>query len=749
MVKDLLQSIEIFLKGSSFNRGLILTLAAIVPLITFHYLNLFAFAPSIAVGVFLNAPSDIPGSFKRKILGILYSILITMLTTALIFLSKPYLVLLIIVIAILSFCISIISAYGFRASLISFSGLLAIVLALAIQKETLSEILIHVGLIGVGGLWYLGLSLLFYWIFPKKDDDQLLSDVLHLTGEYLSTRALLLTQNKNRSKLQKELFKLQTQISDKHETLREILLAERKRSGRSHFDEKRVLIFTSIIDIFELALANTLDYNKIDSVFDSKSDFLKPFREFNLILGNHLKKLSRAVITRDPIPDKNELLKAYSNLEKGITDYVEHIGLPKAREGAMMLHNLADYQEQLLEETRSIRRALANVKIDSKLSLKSKEAAQFITQEEYSPSIIIQNLSFNSPIFRHSLRLTVAIILAFALGKLFDIKNAYWIILTLIVIMRPNYGLTKERTINRIIGTIIGAVIAIAIIMITKNVVVYSVLAALSLLFAFALIQENYRIGALFITLHIIFLYALLYPDSLSVVKFRVIDTFIGAALALLTTYFLWPNWELNNLSQSLKSVIDHNKSYLLATQALYHKKSATALEYKKPRKDAFLAISNLNAAFQRITQDPKSKQKELALIYKIVTLNNTLLAAIASMGSFIKNHKTTEASTHFDDFVKYIELNLEASSAMLGNNFNTTKENQPDISSAQSKLLNSYTSLSEARNKELNAGVTDITPETLNYLQEAHLIYNQLTWLKTLSDNLKNSTKKYVDIFN
>ncbi|WP_435137883.1 FUSC family membrane protein [Formosa sp. A9] len=747
MVNDYLLALKLFFKSSSFQRGLILTIGALIPLFLFSYLNIFHLAPSIAVGVLLNAPSDIPGSLKRKIIGTLCSIVITMFATTVILFSKPFLLILITVISLLSFCISLISAYGFRGSLISFSGLLAIALALAIQKETATDIWIHVGLIGIGGLWYILVSLCFYWIAPKTDDDQLLSDLLTLTGDYLITRANLFNKTIAHDELQKDLFQLQTQISDKQETLREILLAERKRSGRSHFDEKRVLIFIALVDIFELALANSLDYNKINTLFKANTDYLAPFKNLNLVMGNHLKTLSKVIITKEKVPSKDELLKALALASDGITKYVDAIGLPKAREGAMMLHNLYDYQEQLLEEIRSIRRALANVKDNSKLLPKSKDAAQFITQEEYSLSILFQNLSLKSPIFRHTLRLTIAVLLAFIIGEFFNIKNAYWIILTLIVIMRPNYGLTKERTINRIVGTLIGAGIAIGIIALTQNVVVYSILAAVSLLLAFSFIQQNYRIGALFITVNIIFVYALLYPDTLSVIKFRVVDTVIGAALALGTTYFIWPNWEFKNLNQTIKSVIDKNTTYLLATQNLYHTKTVTEIEYKIPRKEAFLAMSNLNAAFQRMTQDPKSKQKELTLIYKIVTLNNTMLAAIASMGSFIKNHKTTPPSKQFNDFIKYIQQNLEACSAIL-NESPAYNANKPDIVAAQTKLLHSYNTLSEARNKEIETGKIDIHPETLNHLQEAHLIYNQLTWLKTLSDNLKKATQQYAVIF-
>ncbi|MHA7943371.1 FUSC family protein [Formosa sp. 3Alg 14/1] len=748
MIKDNLKSIELFFKGSHFYRGVILTTSILIPLVLFYFLGIFSYAPSIAIGVFLNAPSDIPGSLKRKINGTLLSILLTATTTCIILFAKPYFYLLIVFIPLLTFLISLLSAYGFRGSLIAFSGLLAMVIGLGVHYDTPSQILIHSALIACGGLWYLLYTLLVNRLIPKKDEDQVISETLLLTGKYLKVRAKLITKKNNRTKLQNELFLLQTQISEKHETLREMLLTERKRSGRSHFDEKRLLIFISLVDIFELALANNLDYTKIDTHFSERKQHLKPFKNLNFVMGNHLIMLSESVIKGNKIPTKNKLLKALNKASKGIKHYVDDVQLPKAREGAMMLHNLYDYQEKLLYEIRSIRRVMANVKNASSLKLQDTEAIQFITHQEYSPTIYVENMSFKSPIFRHTLRLMISMLAAFLFGEFFEIRNAYWIMLTVIVIMRPNYGLTKERTKNRIIGTLIGAVFAIAIIMLTTNTIVYAILAALSLTFAFSLIQQNYRVGATFITTYIIFVYALLDPNAMTVIKFRVIDTLIGALISLCTTYFLWPNWEYKNLNEVIESVVKNSTIYLLATQDLSHNRNRDNLNYKLSRKEAFLAVGNLNAAFQRMTQDPKSKQIELDLIYKIVTLNHTFLAAVASLGSFIQHHKTREASEQFDVFINHIKNNLDYTFALLHKDEIKPLHPGADISDAEDKLLLNFQKLSKKRNKEIEKGKKIIDKSMLNDLQEAHLIYNQLLWLKGLSESLKKSTEKYVNAF-
>ncbi|OBX27292.1 putative membrane protein YccC [Gelidibacter algens] len=742
-MKAYLKTIEIFLKSSHFYRGVRLSFAVVTPLAILYFLGYFEYALAIVMGAFLNAPGDIPGSLKRKVNAILISTVLTMVIFTLVLFCKPYFPLLIIMLAVISFFVSLISVYGFRASLVSFSGLLAMVLAFAVQKDTAQEIFSHVLLMGCGGLWYLFVSFVFRKLAPKKDEIQFLSETLTLIGDYLKLRARLLTKKTKRQELMQQAFVLQSKINEKHETLRELLLLERKRSGRSHYDEKHLLIFISSVNIFELIEAKHLDYDEIDRLFSDKK-YLKASKNLNKVMGNQLITLSDLLIQNDKVSDKDALLNALSKVKDNITQYIEDIQLPKAREGALVLRNLYDYQEQISQEIRAIRRVMANVTDASKVSLKRQDTTQFLTLQEYRLNVIVQNFSLKSTLFRHALRFTVAIIFAFVLGTLLDIRNTYWILLTIIVIMRPNYGLTKERSKDRIIGTLIGAAIAIGIVLLTQNVIVYSVLAIISLTLAFALVQQNYKSSAALITINIVFVYSLINPDAFQVIQYRVIDTIIGASIAVVANYTLWPSWEAMNLKSVLVDALNKNRKYLLATQQLYHDKSKNELGYKLARKEAFLAISNLNAAFQRLTQDPKSKQKEFQLIYGMVTLNQTMVSAIASIGSFVINHQTTPASKEFDALILRIANTLQSSCSILDTDQEDCETTSIDIEKAQEKLLQSYHSLSKARDEDILKGQTDLDTETLHNLQEAYLIANQLVWLKTLSENLKKSTLKY-----
>ncbi len=743
-LKDLIKQLELFLKSTNFDRGIRIGVGIVVPFGVLYLLGYSQYAPAVVLGTFLNAPGDIPGSFKRKVNAILISIGLTMVITAIIHLSKPFLPVLFVALAVITFIISLISVYGFRASLVSFSGLLAMVIALAVPKETVTEIFAQVALMGLGGLWYLIVSLIFQKLAPKKDQNQLLSNTLQLIGKYLKLRAKLLTNKNKREEGLKQTFVLQSQINDKHETLRETLLTARKRSGRSRYEEKQLLIFLSSIKIFELIEAKHLDYDTIDGIFGERKEYLKASKKLNKKMGNHLIRLSELLIQNDKIPENKILLAALAKANDIITEYINKVKLPEAREGALVLKNLYDYQEQLLQEIQAIRKVMANVQDASKISLKRQNSTQFLTLQEYRLNVLLQNFSLSSTMFRHSLRLTIAIIFAFMLGVVFDIQNTYWILLTIIVIMRPSYGLTRTRSKDRIIGTLIGAVIAVGIVLITQNVVVYAVLAFVSLIFAFSLLQLNYKSAAALITISIIFVYCLINPDAFEVIQYRVLDTVIGSVIAVLANYLIVPSWEVNNLKQVLLNALKMNRDYLLATQALYQDPSTNKLPYNLARKEAFLAISNLNAAFQRLTQDPKSKQKEFQLIYEIVTLNQTMISAIASIGNFMINHRTTPASVEFNRLMERIAKTLQMSFDCLNTTSSMVKINEESIEDAQDKLLDKYRLLSNMRDENIKKGNTELDTETLHGLQEAYLIANHMNWLKSLSENLEKTTNSY-----
>jgi uncharacterized membrane protein YccC len=103
--------------------------------------------------------------------------------------------------------------------------------------------------------------------------------------------------------------------------------------------------------------------------------------------------------------------------------------------------------------------------------------------------------------------------------------------------MRQGYGLTKERTFQRIFGTILGGFIAFGILSFVHDSTILGGLLLLRCFFGFSFTPTNYKVGATFVTIYVIFIYGIL-TNIEDVIQYRVLDTFVGAVLSFLANYF-------------------------------------------------------------------------------------------------------------------------------------------------------------------------------------------------------------------
>jgi len=732
-----------FFKSLNFLRAFVMAIAMVLPIfLSKYYLGDLAYGFSVALGVLFCSPANIPGSVKHNFYGILTAIALSFSMTFLFGLIINSIWLVIPVLGFAIFLVSYLSVFGFRASLVSFAGLLAIVLSFANDYNEVS-LFTHSFLVLAGGLLYLGLSLLTAILLPKAQTDYLFIDITEKTAQFLKLRGELLVCETDRNKLYKKLFQLQTEITEQQEVLRTIILAKRKTLGFSNRLRRQQLFFSELIDILELAISNPVDYEKFDVVFKKHQEKLAIFKELLLEMSKQLEHISKVIRKEEKLRSSNKIKQLFIIIEKDISLYRELVGLPKSREGTLMLLNLKNYQEKQHQKIIGLERVLGNYRNNDSIA-KTKDSERFITPNDYDFRKLINNFSFKSPIFKHSLRLSIVILIGFVIGLFFEMQNPYWILLTIVVIMRPSYGLTKERSKNRVLGTLIGATIATIIILITQNTTVYAVIAIISLPVAFTIMQQNFRNGAIFITLNVVFVFAIIEPNVLSVIKYRIIDTIIGASLSFAGIHLLWPAWQFQNVQEFFVDAIKANKYFLKQIDNFYHTKGNVPLKYKLSRKESFLAIGNLNAAFERLNRDPKSKQKDHAVIYELIVINNTFLSSLSSLGTFIQNNKTTEVPLHFEVFIETIISNLNLCIHELEENMIFKKDKSSKIETAQKLYKNSFEDLSKIRDEEIAEG-KEVTVEMAEQLRETHLVSEQVKWLYNLSEKMVCSINVYI----
>jgi len=727
----MLKLIRDFTDGTNFNNAIKAALSAVIPVLIFSNLGSLESGITIALGALFTLPSDIPSNLNHKIKGITVSILFFSIANLLINLTYPYPIIFVPVFCIMVFTLSMLAVYGQRATMVAFSALLIISISFA-HIHSGWEMIRYSLLLLAGGLFYLLISVLFHYLYPHRYTELEIEKCVQLTSKYLKLRGDLWNIDSNRKEITKKQLLLQVELNEVHENIREVLIRNRTDYGSSHQNRKMLLSFVSLVEIMELAISTSFDHNKLHKKFDDHPQVLISYQNLAYNLAKNLKSLSKKIRNRKTNPIKNNLNFHFEKFENAIKEY--SISLDKeASEGVLMLTNMLHYAEKQIGKINYLEKIFTNPTKLKDLNGREKDIEKLIAKDYYPLTTLIENLRFSSLVFRHSLRITLTLMIGYVIGKFLPFQNEYWILLTVVVIMRPGYGLTKERTLNRFLGTVVGGFLGFLVLSFGPSSLILGVLTILFLILGLSFNPSNYRVGTLFITLHVLFIFAILNPTHNEIIIYRILDTLVGALLALFANHFFWPFWEFLNTNENIENSIKAIRNYLMQISIFYNNKQDINSNYRLARNQAFIEIGNLMASFQRMLQEPKSKQNNLQQVYKITVINNAMLSSVASLGTYTQTHKTTDASQSFNAVITMIISNLDQAIAILNGENELKKVENLDIV---------YSEIKKIRVDEINESNNLNEENLLINLQEIQMVKEQLIWLANLSTNIVSTSK-------
>lgn len=733
----MLSKIKEFTVDINFTNALKAMLSALIPFYVFSKFGDINSGLTMAIGALFTFPSDIPSNLKHKVKGLFVAILILSGSNLIINLTYPYPILFYPVFSILVFFLSMFAVYGQRGTMVAFSALLTISISFA-HIQTGLKIVEYSWLLMAGGLFYLIISILFYFINPHRYTELQIIECIKLTAKYLKLRGELWELNSDRKEITRKQLILQVELNEIHDKIREILVRNRTDYGSSNQNRKMLLSLIHLVEIMELAVSTSFDHNKLHQKFDEHPNILLTYRSLAFSLAKNLKSLSKKIRKREAYIPKINLFDNLYAFEKAIADYETTLGHENASEGVLMLTNMLHYAEKQVEKIKTLERAYTS-KIKLKdLAGRDKYLGRLMKPHYYPLNTFIENLKFTSLEFRHSLRITTTLLIGLIVGKLLPFENVYWILITIVVIMRPGYGLTKKRTFDRFVGTVIGGAIGFMILFLEPTLITLGGLSVLFLIVGLTFNPTNFKIGSACITLNIVFLFAIMNPSNGDIVLYRILDTCTGAILSIVANHFLWPYWEFLNSKENIKNSIVANRNYLNQISILYNNKGAIDSKYRLARNQAFIAIGNLMASFQRMVQEPISKQDKVQLLYKFTVVNNALLSSAASLGTYTQSHKTSQASKSFNIVFDRVIDNLDYAISLLNEDVNLDENHL----NSKVNTNQSFTELKKISEQEIRINNdSDIKNFNLK-MQEAQLVIEQLVWLTNISENIVKTTK-------
>jgi uncharacterized membrane protein YccC len=210
-------------------------------------------------------------------------------------------------------------------------------------------------------------------------------------------------------------------------------------------------------------------------------------------------------------------------------------------------------------------------------------------------------------------------------------------LLTIAVIMRAGFGLTRERRDDRVIGTLIGCLIAAAAV---ATLPIWALIAvqALGLAIVHGFARLRYRIASIGASITALVSLHLIDPSHATPILTRIADTLVGAALAQLFSHVL-PRWEFNEAPR----IGARLQQEIAAFAKVALDENASRQDYRMARKAMIEAIAALSDSAGRMGGEPQAVHRGLNEMADMLIAGYRLAAHVSATRLLLRERRGTE----------------------------------------------------------------------------------------------------------
>jgi uncharacterized membrane protein YccC len=277
------------------------------------------------------------------------------------------------------------------------------------------------------------------------------------------------------------------------------------------------------------------------------------------------------------------------------------------------------------------------------------------------------NLNLQSSAFRHAVRLAAMVAIGDGLERVLPWHRSYWLPMTIVLVLKPEFTTTFSRGLLRIAGTIAGLFLATALFRFLPGSVTIQIL----LIFVFTLLLRwvgpaNYGIFAVAISALVVYLIAITGVSPKEVIWARGINTAAGGALALFA-YWVWPTWERTQVSERIAEMLDAYREYFhILTETYARGETMKESELDGVRMNARLARTNLEASIDRLGAEPGTTGEEMSQLNALLASSHRFVHALMALDAGWLHTGPVPARSAFHTFAADVEKTLALLAAAL-----------------------------------------------------------------------------------
>ncbi len=596
------------------------------------------------LGIIASALAETDDSWQGRLNALAVTLVCFSIAALSVELLFPYPIIFAVALALASFSLTMLGALGERYGAIASATLiLSVYTMIGVDQRggAVTDFWHEPMLLVAGAAWYGLLSVLWQALFSNQPVQQSLARLFRELGLYLKLKSSLFepVRQMDVEARRLELAQQNGRVVAALNTAKEIIL-HRVGNGRPGSKVSRYLkLYFLAQDIHERASSSHYPYNALAEAF-FHSDVLFRCQRLLRQQGKACRALAESIQMRQPFIYDASFAEALNDLHASL----EHLRIQSNPAWRGLLRSLRALAANLgtldrLLSDASNPDALADA-TDSSLLDRSPRNLKDVWIR------LRTQLTPTSLLFRHALRLPLALSIGYGMVHLIHPSQGYWIILTTLFVCQPNYGATRRKLGQRIIGTAIGLTVAWALFDLFPNPVVQSCFAIAAGVVFFINRTTRYTLATAAITIMVLFCFNQV-GDGYGLFLPRLFDTLLGSLIAGLAVFLFLPDWQGRRLNKVLANTLTCNSIYLRQIMQQYAAGKSDDLAYRLARRNAHNADAALSTTLANMLMEPGHFRKEADVGFRFLVLSHTLLSYLSGLGAHRETQLPAEVREH------------------------------------------------------------------------------------------------------
>jgi uncharacterized membrane protein YccC len=596
-------------------------------------------AAAASVGVVVCIPPDQPAPKRGKFWQLLPAFLLglPLFWAVQVLHAAPILLGLLLVPA--SFLAFLAGGWGNRGLPISVSVMFAMVFSMAVPDHSNSATNLTTCLyFTLGAVCYLVWATLANAMLNMRYRVQMLADTLLALSRLMRSQAQqfspeLTPETVMRRPLIGTLLQQQAALADQLQAARNILLESPSTLRRQQLAD----MLMAVLDMRDHLLVCNLDLDTLKN-HPGHEPVLSTLRDILAALADEIDALADALMLgRAPVPFASHRPQL-ENLQWGHDSSASASGA--APTPAILAMGMSSRIGLMNDDSLRLV-ALARTEMAPNVDLVRANWQLFVSPTVWSWEPFYALWRWNAPPLRHAIRAALAMGTAYAISLALPWgSHDYWILLTIVVVLRGSLAHTLERRNSRAIGTLIGCVLAGLLLYAHVPVGVLLLVVTLAQALAHGFAVRKYLVTAIAATVLGLLQVQMLNagPSPVFDVVERMADTLLGVAIAWAFSYVL-PSWERGQIAALVKRTMAAQARHARVALGLWQLQAvdnAPELQWRLARREAFDSLSALVQATQRSLSEPRAVRPPLEPLGRLLALSYQLLAQLTTVKTML-----------------------------------------------------------------------------------------------------------------